>query len=70
MVPVAPLIIEDVPPVSHVVQAPRWWTPTLFFCELLLKLLDKLVLLLDEAVLSPDVIQAGVFVLIKAGLIM
>ena len=43
-------------------------TLTLFVVELLLKLLDKLMLLLDEAVLSPDVIQAGVFVLIEAGL--
>ncbi|XXG85095.1 hypothetical protein AAC387_Pa11g0251 [Persea americana] len=68
VVSVAPFIIEDVPQVSPVVQALEWWTWTPFVLELLLELLDKLMLLLDEAVLSPDVIQAGVFILIEAGL--
>ena len=68
MVSVAPLIIEDVPQVSPVVQAPGWRTLTLFVVELLLGLPDKLMLLLDKAVLSPDVIQAGVFIVIEAGL--
>ena len=68
MVSVAPLIIEDVPQVSPVVQAPGWRTLTLLVVELLLEPLDKLMLLLDEAILSPDVIQVGVFILIEAGL--
>ena len=68
MVSVAPPIIEDVPQISPVIQAPGWWTRSLLVLELLLELPDKLMLLLDEAVLSPDVIQAGVFILIEAGL--
>ncbi|XXG70275.1 hypothetical protein AAC387_Pa06g3071 [Persea americana] len=68
VVSVAPLIIEDVPQVWPVVQASGWQTLTLLVVELSLELLDKLMLLLDEAVLSPDVIQAGVFILIEAGL--
>ena len=35
------------------------WTPSPSLLELLLEPLDKLVLLLDEAVLSPDIIQVG-----------
>ena len=36
--------------------------------ELLFEPLDKLVLLLDEAVLSPDIIQVKVFIFVKVGL--
>ena len=70
LVSVAPLIVEDVPQVSPVIQAPGWRTLTLLVVELLPEPLDKLMLFLDEAVLCPDVIQAGVFILIEAGLMM
>ena len=70
VVSVAPLIIEDVPQVSPVVQAPGRLALTLLVFELLREPLDKLTLFLDEAVLRSDVIQAGVFVPIKAGLMM
>ena len=68
LVSVAPLTIEDVPQVSPVVQAPGRRALTLLVVELLPEPLDKLMLFLDEAVLCPDVIQAGVFILIEAGL--
>ena len=67
LVSVTPLTVEDVPQVSPVAQAPGRRALTLLVVELLREPLDKLMLFLDEAVLGPDVIQAGVFILIEAG---
>ena len=81
--PITPLIIEDVPQVLLVgrrsLAVPGWrtrgmaahgrWTPNpSLLLELLFKLPDKLVLLLDEAVLSSDLIQVRVFVFVKVDL--
>ena len=38
--------------------------------ELLLELPDKLILLLDNEVLGPDIVQERVFVVVKVGLMM
>ena len=70
LVSVTPLTVEDVPQVSSVVQAPGRRALTLLVFELLREPLDKLTLFLDEAVLCSDVLQAGVFVSIEAGLMM
>ena len=81
--PITPLITEDVPQVPLVgrrsldvlgwrtrgMAAPGRWTPSSsLLLELLFEPLDKLVLLLDEAVLSPDIIQVRVFVFVKVDL--
>ena len=82
MDPITPLIIEDVPQVSLVgrsLAVPGWGTrgmattgrrtpsPSLLL-ELLFEPQDKLVLLLNEAVLSSDLIQARVFVFVRIDL--
>ena len=79
--PVTPLIIEDVPQVSLVgrrslavlgwrtrsMAAHGRWTPSLPpLLELLLKPPDELLLFLNEAVLSPNIILDRVFV-VKVG---
>lgn len=81
--PITPFIIEDVPQVSPVarrslavpgwrtrgVVAPMEWAPgPPLLLELLFEPQDKLVLLLNEAVLGSDLTQARVFVLIRVGL--
>ena len=70
LVPVTPLTVEDVPQVLSVARTPGRRALILLAFELLLEPLDKLTLFLDEAVLCSDVLQAGVFVPIKAGLVM
>ncbi|XXG88873.1 hypothetical protein AAC387_Pa12g1020 [Persea americana] len=81
--PITPLIIEDVPQVPSVAQrslavlgwrtrsmaTPMKWasSPTLLL-KLLFEPLDKLVLLLNEAILSSDLIQARVFVFVRVNL--
>ena len=81
--PVTPFTIEDVPQVPSVARrslaVPGWrtrgmatpvrWTlsPSLLL-ELLFEPQDKLVLLLNEAVLSSDLIQVRVFVFVKVDL--
>ena len=81
--PITHLIIEDVPQVSLVgrrsLAVPGWrtrgmatpgrWTPSPFILlELLFEPQDKLVLLLNEAVLSSDLIQVRVFIFVRVDL--
>ena len=68
LVPVTPLTVEDVPQVLSVARTPGRRALILLVFELLFEPLDKLMLFLDEAVLRSDVIQAGVFIVIEAGL--
>ena len=70
LVSVTPLTVEDVPQVSSVAQVPGRRALILLVFELLFEPLDKLMLFLDEAVLCSDVLQAGVFFAIKAGLML
>ncbi|XXG59771.1 hypothetical protein AAC387_Pa04g1793 [Persea americana] len=81
--PITPLIIEDVPQVPPVARrslaVPGWrtrgmatpvrWAPSpSLLLELLFEPQDKLVLLLNEAVLSSNLIQARVFVFVRIDL--
>ena len=68
LIPVTPLTVEDVPQVLFVARTPGRRALILLAFELLREPFDKLTLFLDEAILCSDVLQAGVFVLIKAGL--
>ena len=70
LVPVTPLTVEDVPQVLSVARTPGRRALILLAFELLREPFDKLTLFLDEEVLCSDVLQAGVFVALKAGLML
>ena len=82
--PIMPLFIEYVPQVlfdrrrslvllglwtRSTVASGRWtWSPSPL-SELLLELTDELILLLDDKVLSPEIVQERVFVIVGVGLV-
>ena len=70
LVSVTPLIVEDVPQVLSVARTPGRRALILLAFEPLREPFDKLTLFLDEEVLCSDIRQAGVFVVLKAGLMM
>ena len=70
LVSVTPLIVEDVPQVLSVARTPGRRALSLLTFEPLREPFDKLTLFLDEEILCSDIRQAGVFVVLKAGLMM